>query len=99
MVDALEMNQVIMNAFGKNIGDNALIDSQFGNMNDVNYYTKKLFSFQRFNVELSYKTLKKLNFNFSASKVESLQQMDHFENIDYLLEIGRRYSNDFKFNI
>lgn len=98
MTDALEMNSVIMNSFGKNLGEQTPIDSQFGDMSDIEYLEKKLFQFERYNVELSQSYLSELGFDLTEEKVKSLCQMDHVENIDLLLEIGRKYSKNINFS-
>lgn len=88
MVDALEMNQVILQSFGKNVGPSIHIDSQYGDMSSANYLKEKLFSYQRYNVTLEVESLEKLGFSFTKEKIESLKEMDYFENIGDLLEIG-----------
>ncbi|MEM9545551.1 MAG: patatin-like phospholipase family protein [Bacteroidota bacterium] len=99
MTDALEMNAIIMNAFGKNLGDKPFIDSQFKAMDDVKYLEKKLFSFERYDVKFTKESLKELGFDLSDKKIESLRQMDHVENIDLLLEVGRAYSEKLTFKV
>ncbi|WP_324673094.1 patatin-like phospholipase family protein [Hymenobacter sp. GOD-10R] len=90
MTDALEMNQAIMQLFGKNYGPLEFIDSQYQDLKDVNYITERIFSFTRFNVKITQDVLKGFGINKSQREVNSLVQMDHFENIDTLLEIGKK---------
>jgi len=98
MTDALEMNETIMQVLGKNYGDAEIIDSQYNDLKDVNYVNEKLFSYVRFNIKLTAKYLKeKLNVERTDEQVSSILEMDHYENIDDLLNIGRQgaaYLND-----
>jgi patatin-like phospholipase/acyl hydrolase len=90
MTDALEMNQVILQLLGKNYGDAEMIDSQFGDLKDINYSAERLFSFVRFNVKMTQKYLKdNLGMEKSEEQLSSLIEMDHYENIDELINIGR----------
>ena len=97
MVDALEMNQVILQSFGKNLGRSIHIDRQFEDMSKADYLKEKLFSYQRYNVELEDKALKHLGFDYPESKIESLKQMDYYENIDDLLGVGIKYGESIKY--
>ncbi|MEL7145177.1 MAG: hypothetical protein AAFO69_02315, partial [Bacteroidota bacterium] len=100
MTDASELNQVALCAFGKNIGEEQYIDSQFGNMEDVNYLSSKLFSFQRYNVQFAKSVLnERLGFNFSDKELRSLTQMDHVENMEDWAKIGQRYAKDLKIKV
>ncbi|MEM9856512.1 MAG: patatin-like phospholipase family protein [Bacteroidota bacterium] len=99
MADALEMNQTIISSFGKNVGSEDYIDSQFGNMNDVDYIENKLFSFQRYNVEFNREFLASLGINLAEKEIESLQEMDRVENLDILLDIGIKYSGNIEFKL
>ncbi len=99
MKDALEMNQTILSSFGKNIGDEVYIDSQFGSMQDVSYLENKLFSFQRYNVEFTKKFLDQLNIKLTPKQIESLQEMDYVENMDLWLKIGLEYSKTINFKL
>ncbi|MFZ1257585.1 MAG: patatin-like phospholipase family protein [Saprospiraceae bacterium] len=98
MIDALEMNQIILQSFGKNHGPTDFIDSQFGDLKDINYLKEKLFSFTRHNVKLIKSELTKLDLHFSDEKIKSITEMDHYENIPDLLEIGRKASVHFTEN-
>lgn len=94
MVDALEMNQVIMDAFGCNEGPAYSVDSQFGDVSLLKLIkndTDKLFSFARHNVSLTVKDLSQLGFSANEEKVNSLNQMDYYENMEMLLNIGKTY--------
>jgi hypothetical protein len=92
MSDALEMNQVLLQLLGHNLSDAMIIDSQFGDLKDVNAIQEKLFSFSRHNVKLIQPNLSELDFNFGVEKLASLPEMDHFENMDDLLKIGLAYA-------
>lgn len=98
MTDALETNEVIMQILGRNYGDAEGIDSQYNDLTKTNYSKEKLFSFVRFNVKLTTKYLKeKLSLDKNEEEVSSIIEMDHYENIDELLNIGRQgatYLND-----
>ena len=98
MTDALEMNEVMMQILGRNYGDAEIVDSQYNDFTDTSYSKDKLFSFVRFNVKLTGKYLKeKLSIEKNDDEVSSIIQMDHYENIDALLNIGRHgaaYLND-----
>ena len=98
MTDALEVNEIMMQILGKNYGDAEIVDSQFNDFDHTNYSKEKLFSFVRFNVKLTAKYLKeKLNLEKNDEEVSSIIEMDHYENIDELLKIGRQgatYLND-----
>lgn len=98
MTDALEVNELMMQILGKNYGDAEIIDSQFNDFDHTNYSKEKLFSFVRFNVRLTTKYLKeKLGIEKNEQQVGSIIEMDHYENIDELLNIGRQgatYLND-----
>lgn len=74
MIDALEMNQIILQSFGKNHGPTDFIDSQFGDLKDINYLKEKLFSFTRHNVKLIKSELTKLDLHFSDEKLNLLQK-------------------------
>lgn len=90
MTDALELNAVIMNLMGRNIGTQGIIDSQYGDLGDIDYIPGRLFTFSRFNQKLTVKDLKQdLGVIKSAKEVDSLVEMDHFENLEVLLTIGR----------
>lgn len=93
MIDANEMNQVILQAFGKNVGPTVFIDSQYGDMQDADLVKEKLFSFARYNVDLTPEYLEELGLSYSTKKIESIWEMDHFENLDEWLEIGKRYAD------
>jgi uncharacterized protein len=94
MVDALEMNQIIMDAFGYNAGDKVKIDSQFDDLNSLNFINdnQKLFTFVRHNVTLTAEALEQFAIKANNCQIESLKEMDHFENMDLLLEIGEKYA-------
>ncbi|HEX6848613.1 MAG TPA: hypothetical protein VF144_16625, partial [Chitinophagaceae bacterium] len=98
MTDALEMNEVMMQILGKNYGDAEAIDSQYNDLKATAYTKEKLFSFLRFNVKLTTTYLKeKLGLEKNDKEVSSIIEMDHYENIDELLKIGRHgasYLND-----
>jgi uncharacterized protein len=94
MVDALEMNQIIMDAFGHNAGPAYSVDSQFGDVSMLKLIkndTDKLFSFARHNVSLTVKDLPQLGFPADEEKINSLKQMDYYENMEMLLNIGNTY--------
>ena len=101
MTDALELNQVMLQILGRNYGDADVIDSAYSDLTDTSYSKDKLFSFVRFNVKLTQKYLKeKLGMEKTDEEVSSIIEMDHYENIDELLNIGRsgaRYLNDSHF--
>jgi uncharacterized protein len=94
MVDALEMNQIIMEAFGHNVGSRYSVDSQFEDLSTLNLVEqdKKLFSFERHNVTLTAKGLDSLGIAVEESKIDSLKEMDYSENMDQLLQIGEKYA-------
>lgn len=92
MTDASEMNDILFQILGKNQGHSTFIDSQFNDLGNTKLVDKKLFSFVRYNVKLTVKDLSLLNlkdFDTSDAYTNSLNEMDHYENIDRLLEIGR----------
>lgn len=95
MIDALEMNQVILQYLGKNYGPSDFIDNQFGKLEELKYLKEKLFSFTRHNVRLTQESLSQLGFQFSVEKVRSVAEMDHYENIADLLAIGRKAAENF----
>jgi predicted acylesterase/phospholipase RssA len=97
MTDALELNQVILQLFGRNYGPAEIVDSQYGDLKDVNYSNEKIFSFARCNVKMTPKYLdEELGMKRSEKEVNSLVEMDHYENIDELLEIGRKAGEKMK---
>jgi uncharacterized protein len=103
MTDALEMNQILLEGLGKNIGLPYFIDSQFSDVNkplEPQFHIKEqLFSFERHNVIFSHKSLNNLDFKFSNSKIESFKEMDYFENMKDLLSIGEKYAQTTKFTL
>jgi patatin-like phospholipase/acyl hydrolase len=94
MVDALEMNQIIMEVFGHNAGSKYAVDSQFGDVGNLNLVSdeNKLFSFERHNVLLSKESLNNLGIALDNNRITSLTEMDHYENMDVLLKIGEQYA-------
>ena len=96
MVDALEMNQVILETVGYNAGSHFSIDSQFGDLTDITLIEKqnKLFTFQRHNVTLTEKALKDLKVPLDE-KVETYKEMDYYENMEKLLKIGQIYADNY----
>ena len=101
MTDALELNQVILEGIGKNVGNSYFIDSQFSDPEfpPAFYTLPQLFSFERHNVDITLTSLANLGFSFDKDKIESLKEMDHFENMRDLLLIGSRYAENSKFNL
>jgi|SRR5680860_497658 len=103
MADALEMNQVLLEGIGENKGSTYLIDSQFSDGDkafEPQFRLKEqLFSFDRHNVTLTKKSLDQLGFPLDDSKVEALKEMDYFENMQTLLNIGEKYAQSAKFNL
>lgn len=95
MIDALEMNQIVLQYFGKNHGPADFIDNQFGKLEELKFLKEKLFSFTRHNVRLTQDALSDLGFKFDLNKVRSIAEMDHYENIPDLLAIGRKASEQF----
>ncbi len=94
MVDALEMNQIILEGFGYNAGRNYDVDSQFEKLGDLKLIEddKKLFTFDRHNITLTEKGLKDVGVTYTKSNIDDLREMDHFENIDDLYQIGSDYA-------
>lgn len=90
MTDASEVNDILFQILGKNLGDNKKIDSMFNDTRDGNLVQNKLFSFIRYNVKLNKEELAGLGFTFDEAQVNSINEMDHSENIDTLLKIGRK---------
>ncbi len=101
MVDALEMNQVLLEGMGNNIGPAYPIDSQFSDETYPPLFRLKaqLFSFERHNVALTDKALSQLDFAFSDQEINSFKEMDHFENMEALLRIGKAYAANTTFTI
>jgi uncharacterized protein len=95
MTDANEMNEILMNALGKNVGPILKGDSQFGDFSGTHYITDKLFTFERHNVKLEHKFLCDLGFQDFYERISSLKEMDHFENMETLLEIGKAYGKKY----
>ncbi|MGB5026662.1 MAG: hypothetical protein WBO44_15010, partial [Saprospiraceae bacterium] len=95
MIDALEMNQILLQYLGKNFGPSDFIDNQFGQLEELKYLKEKLFSFTRHNVRLTQDALTALGFKFDMNKVRSIAEMDHYENIPDLLAIGRKAAEQF----
>lgn len=96
MSDALENNQVLLQLLGHNLSENAMtIDSQFGDLKNDTSVPEKLFSFVRHNVRLTQPNLSELGFNFDDTKINSLPEMDHFENMEDLFAIGKAYASKF----
>jgi uncharacterized protein len=94
MVDALEMNQMLLAILGSNLGSTFSIDSQFYDANDADVLesTNKLFSFSRHNVKLTQSYLKELGIVLSEQQVNALKEMDYFENMPLLFDIGKAYA-------
>lgn len=94
MVDALEMNQIILEGFGNNVGRKYNVDSQFENLNELKLVPEanKLFTFDRHNITLTEKGLKEVGVDYTKNNIDDLKEMDHFENIDDLLAIGTDYA-------
>ncbi len=94
MIDALEMNEYIMNIVGKNLGKEPKIDRLSENLQAImpKVQNNFLFSFSRHNVSLTSNGLSALGFSFTEKKIKSLCEMDHFENMDDLLQIGEEYA-------
>ncbi len=95
MVDAQELNQIFLQYLAKNCGPIDFIDSQFGNLNPLKNLSQPLFSFTRHNVRLTETNLKSMGFSYNTEKIISLAEMDHYENIPDLLEIGRKAAEQF----
>jgi len=96
MVDALEMNQINMDIFGLNRGPKINVDSQFEDLDTLNYIKPedKLFTFIRHNVVLTNDSLKKIGIELDDAQIESIKQLDYHENVDILLKIGEEYANN-----
>ncbi|MFT3793112.1 patatin-like phospholipase family protein [Flavobacterium sp.] len=94
MVDALEMNHVILETVGHNAGPKHITDSQYGDLSNYKVIKDecKLFTFERHNVKLTVDDLKGLGIKVTQQQVDSLKEMDYFENMDQLLEIGKAYA-------
>jgi len=95
MNDALEMNHVLMELLGVNKGPQYTFNSQYGNGNELQLIkdkNSKLFSFIRHNVTLSVNDLKNISVDADTAMINSLIEMDHYENMDKLLEIGEKYA-------
>ncbi|MBK9928488.1 MAG: patatin-like phospholipase family protein [Saprospiraceae bacterium] len=92
MRDALENNEILFNLLGKSSQVSPKIDSQFFDLKPI--LTNPLFRFERHNVFLSQLFLKDLGYDDwdNEAKIESLTEMDHSENMDDLLAIGRMYA-------
>lgn len=97
MIDALEMNQVILEAFGYNVGSRFSIDSQFKDLADLKLIDEKdkLFSFQRHNVVLTRSGIDDLGMTFTNEEIDSIKEMDHHENIEKLIKIGATYAGKY----
>lgn len=101
MADALELNQVLLEGLGNNVGSSYFVDSQFS---DPAYpppfhALPQFFSYERHNVDIEAKSLSGLGFSFSQAQIDSLTEMDHYENMEDLLEIGQRYAAKTTFNL
>ncbi len=98
MTDALEMNQILLDGIGKNVGSEYFIDSQFSPSVNLG---GNLFSFERHNVLLTKKSLNNENsgFNFTDAEIENLKEMDYYENMKILLTIGKKYAENTNFNL
>jgi uncharacterized protein len=93
--DALEMNQICLSVFGKNIGTSQLVDSQFVTPDALNFYgndVQKLFTFERHNIKLSEKDVNNLTPGLTKDKIKSLKEMDKAENMKELRELGIAYA-------
>jgi len=92
MRDALENNEILFNLLGKNNKVSPKNDSQFFDLKPI--LSNPLFKFERHNVFLSKLFLRDLGFKDwdNEAKIESLTEMDHSENMDDLLSIGRLYA-------
>jgi patatin-like phospholipase/acyl hydrolase len=99
MKDALEMSQVVLQLFGENLGDPEIINHDYGDLKTVRFSSNKLFSFCRFNVKMTSESLtNELGIPKTEEEVMSLVQMDHFENMEELLKIGRKAAMKLKSN-
>jgi hypothetical protein len=92
MTDANELNFILLQSFGLNKGKIYINDSQFQDLPSVSYLKDKLFTFVRHNVEMSQTGLAEIGIEADEAKVKSLVEMDHHENMQYLLAIGRAYA-------
>lgn len=101
MVDALEMNQIALEAFGHNAGSWFSVNRQFEDLNSLQLLEEenKLFTFKRHNIWLTKEGLEDLSMSLDEEKIESLKQMDYHENMDELLKIGEKYGERFVMEI
>ncbi|MFN7301382.1 MAG: patatin-like phospholipase family protein [Bacteroidota bacterium] len=101
MTDALELNQVLLEGLGKNVGNSYYVDSQFSDpaFPPPFHALPQFFSYERHNVDIARDSLNKLGMSFDETKINSLTEMDHFENMEDLLEIGRKYAQQARFNL
>lgn len=97
MVDALEMNQIMLEIFGQSAVSNFTVDSQFEDLSKFPLLEKekKLFTFQRHNVKLIKNELEFFSTTLDDEKIESLKKMDYHENMQLLLQIGEEYGQKF----
>lgn len=101
MTDALELNQVLLEGLGKNVGDSYYVDSQFSDpaFPPPFHALQQFFSYERHNVGIARDSLNALGMSFDEAEINSLTEMDHFENMDNLLKIGRKYAQQARFNL
>lgn len=64
------------------------IDAEMGDLSQDKLTSNPLLHYIRYNVRLDAETLKSLNFDFSANKIESFREMSDYRNIDNLYKIG-----------
>ncbi|KAK3605074.1 hypothetical protein CHS0354_000740 [Potamilus streckersoni] len=101
MTDALKMDQILLGGIGKNIGSNHVIDNQ---LNDPAFppqfhIKEQLFNYERHNVTLKKSQLDELGFNLTEETIDSLKELDYYENMNLLYNIGRKYASTATFNM
>ncbi len=101
MTDALELNQVLLDGIGKNVGRSYPIDSQYSDSAFPPFFDIQqcLFSYERHNIDITQSSLSSLGFSYTDKKIESLKEMDHYENSSDLLSIGMKYAQKTQFNL
>lgn len=101
MTDALELNQILLEGIGKNVGHSYFVDSQFSDTEFPPFFDiqQQLFSFERHNIDIAQKSLSNLGFKFDNKKIESLKEMDYYENMEDMLSIGESYAKKTRFNL
>lgn len=91
MSDANELIELMMHFVGKGTGPLRKIDSEVENLSEDSIHGGKAFSYLRYNVEVVRNELDKIGISgLSDLKITNLMNMDLAENVNLLIEIGKK---------